>query len=184
MGRQESKGQGFTLLDMLVALSVLLVMVLLAAPSALSWLQRRQLQDEAQALLGSLALARAQAVMHQQRVTLCPSHGGAACDNATQGAWQGGWIVFVDTNRNGLREPDEPLLQQRPASAQGVQIMGRSTLSQAIAYGADGGSEGLHGQFLAGTVLVCAPGQREGWQLVLNALGRARLERVDTPTCP
>jgi len=137
-----------------------------------------------------LEMLAAQALMHQQRVALCPSSQGEACDAggavpaALEGAWQRGWIVFVDGNRNGLREADEPVLQQRAASARGVQILGRSTLSQAIAYGPDGGSEGVHGQFLAGTVLVCAPGQREGWQLVLNALGRARLAKVDTPSCP
>ena len=186
MGQHKNNGLGFTLLEMLAALGLVVVLVLLATPSWLWWQQRRQLQAEAEALLGSLALARAQAVMHQQRVTLCPSPGGEACDSADAalGAWQGGWIAFVDTNRNGLREADEPVLQQRAATARGVQILGRSTLSQAIAYGPDGGSEGVHGQFLAGTVLVCAPGQREGWQLVLNALGRARLAKVDTPSCP
>lgn len=184
MGRQKNQGQGFTLLEMLAALGIVVVLVLVAAPSWVSWQQRRQLQGEAEDLLGSLALARAQALMHQQRVTLCPSRSGQACDGAGQGAWQEGWIVFVDHNRDGLREADEPLLQQRAASPKGVQIIGHSTLSQAIAYGSDGGSEGVRGQFLAGTMQLCAPGQSEGWQLVLNALGRARLAKVSVETCP
>ena len=177
---------GFTLLETLAALAIVALLVMVAAPSWGAWQQRRQLQAEAEALWSSLALARAQALMRQQRVTLCPSAGGLACEpsDAAQGAWHVGWLVFEDRNRNGVREADEPVLQQRAASPRGVQIIGRSTLSQSIAYGADGGSEGVHGQFLAGTVLLCAPGQSEGWQLVLNALGRARLAKVAVPSCP
>ena len=87
-------------------------------------------------------------------------------------------------NRNGLREADEPLLQQRTASPRGVQILGRSNLSQSMAYGAHGGSEGVYGQFLAGTLDLCAAGQAEGWQVVLSSLGRARLAKVAVASCP
>ena len=185
-----ARAAGFTLLEMLAALAIVAVLVLVAAPSWSSWQQRRQLQAEAEAMLGSLAFARAQALMHQQRVTLCPSIKGEVCDAggsvsvALQGAWHVGWIVFVDGNRNGLREADEPLLQQRTASPRGVQILGRSNLSQSMAYGAHGGSEGVYGQFLAGTLDLCAAGQAEGWQVVLSSLGRARLAKVAVASCP
>ena len=181
---------GFTLLEMLAALAIVAVLVLVAAPSWSSWQQRRQLQAQSEAMLGSLALARAQALMQQQRVTLCPSRQGETCDAggavpaASEGTWQVGWIVFVDGNRNGLREADEPLLQQHAASPKGVRMVSRNTLSQAIAYGVHGGSEGVQGQFLAGTLQLCAEGQQEGWQIVLNPLGRARLAKVALASCP
>ena len=184
------RAAGFTLLEMLAALAIVALLVLVAAPSWSSWQQRRQLQAEAEAMLGSLAFARAQALMHQQRVALCPSSQGEACDAggavpaALEGAWQRGWIVFVDGNRNGLREADEPLLQQRPASPRGVHITSRNTLGQSMAYGTDGGSEGVRGQFLAGTLDVCAASQAEAWQVVLSSLGRARLAKVAVGTCP
>ena len=93
------------------------------------------------------------------------------------------WL-FVDGNRNGRREADEVLLQQRSASPAAVRIVGNSTVNHLVGYGAQGRSESLTGAFQAGTVRVCAPGQGEGWQVVLNAVGRPRLEKAGMPTCP
>lgn len=130
---------------------------------------------------GAHMLARAQALLHQQHVTVCSaSHG--VCDPAA--GWHSGWLVYVDANRNGQRETDEHMVQQRGATPTAIRITGNSSVNRVIGYGAEGRSESLTGAFQAGTVSVCASGQAQGWQVVINAVGRPRLEKAEMQTCP
>ena len=177
---------GFTLLEALVVLAVLAVLLVLAVPGFQGMRERQQLQAEAEDFWSSLMLARTQAQLRQQHVTVCAASAEGACHAAAggQAGWHGGWLVFVDANRNGQRDQDEPMLQQRAASPATVRINGNNTVNRIIGYGADGLSESLSGAFQAGTVVVCAVAQSAGWQVVINALGRPRLEKVQTSTCP
>lgn len=172
---------GFTLLEALVVLAVLSVLLGLAVPGVAALRERQQLQAEAEDFWSSLMLARAQALLHQQLVTVCTASRGACEPSA---GWHSGWLVFVDANRNGQREADERLVLQRDAAPAPMRITGNATVNRVIGYGADGRSESLTGAFQAGTVSVCTPGHSEGWRVVINAAGRPRLERADAPSCP
>ena len=175
------QGSGFTLLEALVVVAVLSVLLTLAVPGLAGLRERQQLQAQAEDFWSSLMLARAQALLHQQHVTMCASSNGM-CDPAA--GWHSGWLVFVDANRNGQREADERLVQQRGSALVAMRITGNSTVSRVIGYGAEGRSESLTGAFQAGTVSVCASGQAQGWQVVINAVGRPRLEKAEMQTCP
>lgn len=172
---------GMTLLEALVVIAVLAILLGLAAPGLSGWRERQQLQAQAEDFWNSLMLARAQAMLHQQLVTICPALEGECSDLAD---WHVGWLVFVDTNRNGRREAHETLLQTRQAAPSLVRITGNSTVRRRLGYGAEGRSEGLSGAFLAGTVTVCSPGLEHGWRVVVNAVGRPRLEQGQGTQCP
>lgn len=181
--RSKSTGSsGFTLVEALVVLAVLAVLLGLAVPGLTGLRERQQLQAQAEDFWNSLMLARAQALLHQQHTTVCAASASGVCDAAA--GWHAGWLVFVDGNRNGRREANELLLQQRRSAPAVVRIVGNSTVSHMVGYSAEGRSESLTGAFQAGTVRFCAPGQSEGWQVVLNAIGRPRLEKAAMPTCP
>lgn len=179
--RRGARSSGLTLLEMLVTLVVLSAVLLVVVPGLTGLRARQQLQARAEDFWSSLMLARAQALLHQQHVSVCAVSAAGQCDPAV--AWHAGWRVFVDANRNGTIDADERVLQAREA-AQGVRITGNSTVRHVIGYAAGGRSESLTGAFLAGTVSLCAPGQSEGWQVVINAVGRPRLEKAPMPACP
>lgn len=176
-----ASGSGFTLLEALVVLAVLSTLLGLAVPGLIGLRERQQLQAQAEDFWSSLMLARAQALLHQQRVTVCAASKGVCEPSA---GWHSGWLVFVDANRNGQREADERLVQERELAPAAMRITGNTTVARLIGYGAEGRSETLSGAFQAGTVSVCATGQSQGWRVVINAAGRPRLEKADTPTCP
>jgi type IV fimbrial biogenesis protein FimT len=177
----KARSTGFTLLEALVVLTLLAVLLGLVAPGLSGLRSRQQLQARAEDFWGSLMLARAQAVLLQQHVTVCAASAAGLCDAG--GAWHDGWIVFADGNRNGQIEPGERVLLQRAAVA-GVFIAGNSTVDHVMGYGANGRSENRAGGFQAGTIRICSPGQAEGWQVVINAVGRPRLEKAGMPGCP
>ncbi len=102
---------GFTLLEVLVVMALLGLMVSLAAPAMSALRQQHQLQAQAEGLLGSLVLARSEAMRRQQRVTMCARASDSACD--ASGTWQQGWLVFADANGNAQLEAGEALIEVR-----------------------------------------------------------------------
>ena len=173
--------RGWTLTEALVVLAVLAVVLGLAVPGWSGARERQRVQAQAEDFWNSLMLARAQALLHQQHVTQCVASKGV-CDPAA--SWQSGWLVFLDPNRNGQRESQERVLLERQAAPLPIRIAGNSTVNRMIGYGPDGRSESLSGAFQAGTITVCAPGQRMGWLVVINAAGRPRLEQTEMLACP
>lgn len=183
MSHREPGRAGFTLLEALVVMALLGVMVSLAAPGLSALRLQHRLQAEAEGLWSSLVLARSEALRRQQRVTVCARAAGEAraCDAA--GLWQQGWLVFADANDNAFFDPDEALLEARTAVPDPLRLSVSSTVRAYFSYSAEGRSTTPQGAFMAGTWHFCRPGAEAGWQVVSNALGRPRLEKVGASGC-
>lgn len=176
-----SHTSGFTMLELVVVLAVVAVLAGVAAPSMNRLRQEHRMQGLAEELLGSLMLARAEALRHQQRVTVCARSADERC--AASGPWTAGWIVFVDSNDNAQRDSQEVLLQKHSALPTGLQLVGNTTVSRYVSYGPEGRSMTLSGAFQAGTLSLCQEGADQAWDLVINALGKPRLVKVAAEGC-
>ena len=172
---------GFTLLEALLVVALLGILVSLAAPAMGDLQAKYRLQAHAEGFLESLILARSEAIRRQQRVSLCPRANDATCD--ASGQWSQGWLVFVDSNDNALRDADEPLLEDHSALPQDVKVALNSTIRSYFAYGSEGRSMAINGAFMAGTLRFCQPTKPAGWQVVINALGKPRIEKYAPQAC-
>lgn len=174
--RVRRSGRGVTLLEALVVVAVLGTLAGLAAPAMSALRLRHAMQAQAEDLLGSLMLARSEALKRQERVTVCPLGADAQC--ASDGSWAQGWLVFVDRDANAQRGPQEEIVQLHGPLPPGLSFTGNGQVDRYVSYGADGRSKQLSGLFLAGTLSLCRSGAPQGWRLVINALGKPRLEQA------
>ena len=188
---------GQSLIETLFVLFVLAVMCGVVA-SSMRWVQHKiQIQTAAEDMLNAVLTARTEALRREKRVTLCVAELLAVgelphrCDSTTPSAgsspatWQQGWLMFVDDNSNGMWDPAEVLLQQHSSLAKAVSATGNSTVNRFISFGANGRSLILNGGFQAGTLTFCErlATASSGWLLVINAIGRSRLEKAEVANC-
>ena len=189
------KADGYSLIEMLFMLFILGVLCGTVAHTFQGLQNRVQIQAASEALLSDVLSARAEALRRERRVTLC----AAALDSSEQAAlptacaasvsaaaWHQGWLVFEDANSNGAWDEGEALLQQRSRIHPKVSATGNTTVSRYVSFGASGRSLSLTGAFQAGTITFCERGAKakEAWLLVLNAVGRARLDKGQIAVCP
>jgi type IV fimbrial biogenesis protein FimT len=105
---------GYTLLELLLSVSLLGVLLALAIPNFAKQISRQEISVQSRELRATLASARSEALMRQQDVYVCRRTLEGECDisPAHRADWSYGWIVFVDTNGNGRRDVDDVLLRE------------------------------------------------------------------------
>jgi type IV fimbrial biogenesis protein FimT len=182
--------QGFTLLELMITVAIAAILLAVAIPSFQLTMARAQLTTKTNDFLAGLASARNEAIKNNTRAVMCASTNGTTC--TAGGSWTGGWLVFVDTNRNGVLNAGETITNVRPAvnaipAVHGLTIVGNATVNDTITFSSDGLLFGL-----PGTVQVCnlgnalpnlPPDLEKARDIVINRVGRTRIEAA-VGTCP
>ncbi len=170
------RAEGFTLLEMLIVVTIVAIGVSMATSSFHTIIQKNQLRSSAARLLDSITLARSEAVLRNVSVSLCPSTMHETGKPTCTGNYSNGWIVFanVDRDRNVDRNADEVLhvYPAIPASIGITNRKGTSVVSSAIHYLPDGSSRRNLTLMLCSISVPSLP----GLSLVLNIVGRPRLQ--------
>jgi type IV fimbrial biogenesis protein FimT len=179
----EHRQGGFNLTECVVTLALASSLLGMAASSVGDLLHGLRLQAVSTDVLEQLLLARSEAIKRNARVALCKSTDGRTC--AASGGWEQGWILFHDRNNSGTREPQEALLQQLPRLPPGWRLVANSPLARYVSYGPLGATQMTSGAFQAGTFTVCrtSADAGEARQIVVNAGGRPRVQKVWLPSC-
>ena len=102
---------GFSLLELMIVITILSILMGIAAPAMNSFLRNDQLTAQINTLTGHLAHARSTAVTRHQSTVLCASDDQATCSSND---WADGWVLFVDVDNDAdLSAADEILIQYR-----------------------------------------------------------------------
>jgi len=131
LGRPGSKGRGtgFTLVELIACLAVMAVLLAWGAPTFGTITRDARRTREVNQFIQAVYLARSEAIKRNGVVSLCPSAGGATCRPGT--AWRGGWVVFVNLDRDSPAALDagEDLLRVYERWDAGHILSNRTTLS-------------------------------------------------------
>lgn len=91
---------GFTLIEMIVAVSIVAILASIAAPSFSGMLERNKASVAANEIVSALLLARSEALKRRNNITVCTSIDQRTCAGNGEKDFSKGWIVFVDCDKN------------------------------------------------------------------------------------
>lgn len=134
--RLPTNHNGFTIVEMMIAITVIAVLTALAIPSLTQFLARNELAGTTNALISGISLARSEAITRSNRVAICPSSNASTCNS---GRWQDGWLVFIDDNANNVRNGGETILQaENGAPDSTVTVASTANLADGFSFNANG----------------------------------------------
>lgn len=130
-----SKYNGFTIIETMVALAIMLSLITIGIPSLNNFIVYTRVDNEILILHRLILITRNTALTNNTKVTLCPLNSQGQCENL----WHKELSVFTDTNNNKIYEPslNEQLIVQKPAIKAGDKLQyGKTRIS--LTYAATG----------------------------------------------
>lgn len=166
-----SASRGFTLIELMITVTVGIVLLGLAIPSFQVVFNSSRINTQANEFVATLQIARAEAIRRNARVVVCPSTNGTSCLTGNPTGWTG-WLAFVDDGgfsqsfasgnaakaNNGVVDPNETILRtglvNTPITVTTSPGIGGNT-GGAIIFRSDGLARTSAGALLNGAMSVC-----------------------------
>ena len=174
---------GLSLIELMLALAVLAIVLSLGVPSMQGLVDGTRLRAQAHRLVTAINLARSEAILRNQPVSLCPSAMASTGTARCSGDYAGGWIVFSNVDRDRVVDDEaDNIIRVFESIPRGYTLTNRAgtrSASELITYLPDGSSRRNR------TLLICPPSGSivQPWSIVLNRVGRARVSKGEG-TCP
>lgn len=166
-----TRPRGFTLIEVLVTMTIAAILGTTAVPAFHSMLQRNKIASEINTFVTHLNYARSEAIMQSTRVVMCRSRDGKTCQRTN--GWHEGWITFADKNANRERDDDEVVLRV-VADYKDNGVLITSGRRRRVVFQTTGFTPGTNA-----TYTFCDPDYPEfAKAIILSNSGRARLSLV------
>ena len=183
----KSRRAGFTLIELMVTLSVAAILIAIAIPNIRNFLSNNRLSSGVNDLLHSIQVARTEAIKRQ---LLAPGAGVVVCGTTDPAAATAtltctyntfrGWFVFQDTNGNWQRDAGEPVLETHTLIDASVTVKTDAN-SDIVSFGPSGFANPAGARVPTATLVMCdvrgvqAVGNNStGRALFISITGRAR----------
>lgn len=165
--------QGFTLVELMVTLAVAAIILAIAAPSFSQMIRDHRLLTVTNDFMGTLQLARSEAIRRGVQVTMLPN---------TDDQWQDGWNVFTDSQND--EDPSNVIddcsnnqdcwLVQQAALNNGITITSGGNIKEGIRFFPSGAMAGVNKNFIQDIMTFCLSQSIER-QITLNSSGSSRI---------
>lgn len=169
------RAQGFTIIELMMAIMILAILAFVAAPAMRDMIQRNKVEVSSTSLMRSIVAARSEAIARNQPVVLCSSTNGTSCST---GGWDDGWLSFNDVDDDSTLDVGEDVF--------GVfQVVDPITVRSAAANPniMSFNSDGTLDQVVS--FRVCGPDANidEGYTVSISVTGRPRSSK-GVASCP
>jgi type IV fimbrial biogenesis protein FimT len=162
---------GFTLLELMIAVTVMVILITVAAPPLQDFIKNVRLTGQANELMTDLMLARSEASKRGMKVSVCP-RSGDACSTAAD--WASGWMVVIDDDSDG--RPDSGTNPLKKADA----ITGANSLQRISGTGGVITFTPTGLVTTSATTLRICDDRDKGRAVRVAVTGRASVTRLDT----
>lgn len=169
-----TRSGGFTLVELIVSVTVLGILVGLAVPQFTDFLRNSRRATVLNELVGSLTLARVEAIRRGTIISMCKTADGTACLSGSSDTWAAGWLIFVNSDGDNppILDVGETVLRVRTETNAPYQLRPSAGVAHFISFNADGSVAS------GGVFTYCdARGVARARAAVLNTVGRVRLSR-------
>ncbi len=162
------KQNGFTLVELLMTLSIAVILMATVTPGLISLLRDNQMTALHNDLMSDLAITRSTAVTRGNNATLCPSNtSGNQCLKKAQ-IWSYGWLVFDDLDNDGTIDTNETILATKNKLSSRLKMIGNT---DRITFDPEGSAYGFSAQFA-----FCDSRGEEGKRgMIVSNSGRSRV---------
>lgn len=169
--------RGFTLIEVLVVILILGVLLGIATPNAVMFIQRSQAMGSVNEWISDINMARSEAIKRRTRVVVCARQDDSTCGSATD--WNNGYLVFADADSDGTFDSGENLVKavQAMGSQLNVSVVAITTTNavSGLAFRPSGGSP------VASRATVCAESGAPGKTISVSLSGQITTASI---TCP
>lgn len=181
---------GFSLVELVVTLIVLSVLLMMAAPSFVTFRKNSELTSAVGDLSSTLSNARTEAMRRGVATQVQP---GAPASAASIG-WTDGWYAYADNNRNGsYAAASDDLISQHAALPSSVSLDGSNAFAAAgkndyVRFNGDGFARKSDGSFISNTYVQLTNGIRRR-RIIMQPTGQVVVCDPDaaagsTDSCP
>ncbi len=166
--RHTPQRRGFTLIELMVTLSVLVVVMAVAVPSMTDFVANNQMANAKTNLAGAVALARTEAARRGRVVFL-----QAIGDGPEGNEYVNGWEIVVDDDGNGAAGANETRVRRAAATQDKLMLGG----PRSLAFRASGALVGSSAELFT----VCRrSGQPAGYSITVTPSGVADVAAIHT----
>lgn len=127
MTRAIIRSGGFTLIELMVTLSIAVTLAAVAIPSVRAFIRNNELSAASSALLNAINNARSEAMKSGRSAMVVPAN--------DSDAWASGWIVFIDDDRDQqYNSGSDTVVAQHGAMASYFSVGGNGTATGTAPY--------------------------------------------------
>ena len=169
---------GFSLIELLVTIAILVILLTIAVPSLQEFMHRMRNSSNIADLQNAISIAHNEAITRRENTVLCKSPDGISC--ITTGTYAQGYIAFVDINRDGAVDPGEPVLQVNGPLARNYSLVGSADVVNNLRFTRTGYLIMTTAAAEPNLTLCSTSGNPRGKRLNITPNARTRIEDITT----